>query len=270
MKLEADRPDCEKDPSGPSPAEADGDRLWDDQRLASPHSQADKAERVRRMFDAIAPTYELVNKVFSAGRDQSWRRKAVRLAGVRPGSRVLDVACGSGDFLRAFERWGDRPGRLIGADFSHNMLTLACERSPESMRWCEADAQRLPFDDESFDIASCAFGVRNFQELNVGLGEIHRVLAAGGRFVILEFTRPQNRVLRWLYEFYCGRIMPIGAAWISRDRTGAYRYLPQSVVSFAGSQELCDRLARVGFADVARHPLTFGAVTVYVATKAGR
>ena len=270
MKLGADRPDFAHTPSATPAEEAGDERLWDDRRLEEPHSQADKADRVRQMFNAIAPTYELVNTVFSAGRDQSWRRRAVRLASMRSGDRVLDVACGSGDFLRAFDRWGDQPSRLIGADFSHNMLQLAGERSGKALRWCEADALRLPFADRSFDIASCAFGVRNFQDLDVGFGEIYRVLADGGRFVILEFTRPQNRLLRWFYEFYCGRIMPIGAAWISRDRTGAYRYLPKSVVSFASSRELCDRLVGVGFAEVAEHPLTFGAVTVYVATKAGR
>jgi demethylmenaquinone methyltransferase/2-methoxy-6-polyprenyl-1,4-benzoquinol methylase len=241
--------------------------IWDDNRLASVHAQADKAVRVRRMFDAIAPTYELVNSLFSAGRDRAWRKKAVRLARVREGDAVLDIACGTGDFLRAFGRWAAGATRLVGTDFSHRMLKQAVEESAASMRWCEADGLSLPFADGSFDVTSCAFGVRNFQDLQRGLNEMHRVLRPAGRCVILEFSRPRNRAIRAIHEFYCGKIMPVGAALVSGDRTGAYRYLPQSVVSFPAPEEMTDRLREAGFSDVRAVPLTFGAVTVYVATK---
>jgi demethylmenaquinone methyltransferase/2-methoxy-6-polyprenyl-1,4-benzoquinol methylase len=241
--------------------------IWDDQRLASVHVQTDKAARVRRMFDAIAPTYQLVNALFSVGRDRAWRKKAVGMARVQPGDAILDIACGTGDFLRAFRRWAGQATRLVGTDFSHHMLTRAVKNSPPPPLWCEADGLCLPFADLSFDVTSCAFGIRTFQDLRRGLNEMHRVLRPGGRAVILEFSRPPNRVIRVVHEFYCGRVMPFGAALISGDTTGAYRYLPRSVVSFLATEDMTARFREAGFTEVRVAPLTFGAVTVYVATK---
>ncbi len=228
------------------------------------------------MFNAIAPTYELVNTLFSGGRDAAWRRKAVELAHVTPEDDVLDVACGTGDFARAFSL--ARPRSVTGSDFAHDMLRRALGRSPAvgravgivrspTIRWSEADALRLPFADGSFSIVSCAFGVRNFADLDVGLCEMHRVLRVGGRAVILEFTRPTNRLFRALYETYCHRLMPLAASWISRDKTGAYRYLPRSVVSFLNARQMSERLRGVGFAVACAVPRTFGVVTIYVAEK---
>lgn len=247
-----------------------GEQVWDDQRLDDVHSQSDKAVRVRRMFDAIAPTYELINTLFSGGRDRSWRKKAVQLAQIKPGDAILDIACGTGNFLRTFHRDSPQASRFVGADFSHQMLSAAAARDTASLRWCEADGLRLPFADGSFDVTSCAFGVRNYQDLTAGLAEMYRVLCGGGRAVILEFTRPKNRFIRSVHEFYSGRIMPLGARLISRDRSGAYRYLPQSVVSFLGPEEMTQRLRAVGFVAVQANPLTCGVVTVYVATKERR
>lgn len=244
-----------------------GEAIWSADRLAAVHAQADKAARVRRMFDAIVPTYELVNRLFSFGRDGAWREEAVRGAEVQAGEAVLDIACGTGDLLRTFYAACGAQGCMVGADFAHSMLVRAQDTSSRDLRWCEADALRLPFADGSFDVTSCAFGVRNFQDLAGGLKEMYRVVRGGGRAVILEFTRPANRVIRAVYEFYSGRIMPVGAALVSGDRMGAYRYLPRSVVSFLGSEEMCARLRGAGFAEVHARPLTFGVVTVYVATK---
>lgn len=240
---------------------------WDKQALASPHAQSDKADRVRRMFNAIAPTYELINRVFSLGRDGAWRNRAVRLARVTADDSVLDIACGTGDLLRAFAAAPDPPRRLVGCDFARDMLLRAADRRPRSLHWCECDALALPFADATFTVVSCAFGIRNFQALDDGLAEMHRVLGPHGRAVILEFTRPTNPLLRAAYEVYSRRLMPLGARLISRDRVGAYRYLPESVVSFFGPAELCRRLERAGFAAVVPTPLTAGAVTVYVAHK---
>jgi demethylmenaquinone methyltransferase/2-methoxy-6-polyprenyl-1,4-benzoquinol methylase len=242
-------------------------RAWDEQALSSPHAQTDKADRVRRMFNAIAPTYELINRVFSLGRDGAWRRRAVRLAGVTAEDSVLDIACGTGDLLRAFAAAPDPPRRLVGCDFARDMLLRAAGRRPRSLHWCECDALTLPFADETFTVVSCAFGIRNFQALDAGLAEMHRVLAPRGRAVILEFTRPTNPLLRAAYEVYSRRLMPVGARLISRDGVGAYRYLPESVVSFSVPAELCRRLEQAGFAAVVHTPLTAGVVTVYVAYK---
>lgn len=241
-------------------------KVWDDKRLAEPHHQADKSERVRRMFDAIAPTYERINSLFSFGRDRAWRRELVRLADVRPHDRVLDIACGTGDVVRAFERYSG-PASVTGLDFSASMLAHAKTRGGDICEWCQADALSLPFADNSFDVVSCAFGVRNFQNLDRGLEQMFRVLRPRGRAVILEFSRPQNRAIRAIHEFYAGTLMPRAAGLISRDSTGAYRYLPRSVVSFCGPEQMRDALVRAGFTDPTAHRLTFGVVHVYRAIR---
>jgi len=252
------------------------DPVWTPDLLASPHDASDKADRVRRMFDSIAPRYEFVNTVCSAGRDAHWRRAAVRLADVRSDDDVLDVACGTGDFARAF--LAVNPRRVVGVDFAHEMLLRAVHSptrdtnpGPHSVEplthWVEADALRLPFRDGSFSIVSCAFGVRNFADLEAGLREMHRVLRPGGRAIILEFTRPGNPVARRLYEFYASRVMPLAATWLSGDRGGAYRYLPRSVVSFLTTGQMVESLRRTGFARAQAAALTLGVVTVYRATR---
>ena len=242
-------------------------RLWDEQRLADIHQQGDKSIRVQCMFDCIAPTYERVNTVASAGRDRHWRNHAVRLAGVEPADRVLDIACGTGDLARAFAH--ARPQVVVGLDFAGEMLRRAIDTSPPTCRWVRGDAQRLPFVDGAFDITACAFGVRNFQNLEAGLREMHRVLKPGGRAIILEFSMPQNPLLRRIYQFYFAKIMPKLAACISGDRTGAYIYLPSSVVSFENPPEMINKLMCAGFASAGATRLTFGIAYVYRADKAG-
>jgi demethylmenaquinone methyltransferase / 2-methoxy-6-polyprenyl-1,4-benzoquinol methylase len=144
----------------PSPADSP---VWDDGRLADPHGQPDKATRVRAMFDEIAPTYERVNRVLSAGRDASWRRRAVKMAAITPHDRVLDLACGTGDFARAFAAVS--PKLVVGCDFAEQMLRHAANRRNEAIGWCLGDALTLPFAARSFSVASCAFGVRNWQAI---------------------------------------------------------------------------------------------------------
>ncbi len=263
---------------------------WTNDLLESPHDAPDKARRVRSMFNAIAPRYELVNRVFSGGRDAYWRRRAVGLVGAGAGDDVLDIACGTGDFSRTFLK--AKVGSVTGCDFAHEMLVrargalagkppvapgetpatpsespVARGATPAGARWCECDAQRLPFSDGSFSITSCAFGVRNFQQLGVGLSEMYRVLCPNGRAVILEFSKPKNALFRGMYELYANRIMPIAATVISGDKSGAYRYLPRSVVSFASVEDMCKLLKKSGFAQVRATPLTLGVVTVYVASR---
>lgn len=243
--------------------------VWDDGRLADPHAQPDKADRVRRMFDAIAPTYELVNTLASGARDAGWRREMVRLADVRADDVLLDVACGTGDVARAFAAADVRPERILGLDFSSAMLERAASRGVSGGAFVQADALRLPVADAGVSIVSCAFGVRNFTDLRAGLAEMARVLRPGGRAVILEFTVPRNRLFRWMYFFYANRLMPLLATWISRDRTGAYRYLPRSVLSFPSTAEVVAAFQSVGFGEVGVHPLTCGIVAVYVAVRSG-
>ena len=223
------------------------------------------------MFNGIARRYELINTLFSAGRDAAWRREAVRLAHVTRDDDVLDVAAGTGSFARAFAKAGAR--LVVGVDFAHEMLRLAASTHQREMTpspaacWCEADALRLPFRSGCCSVVSSAFGVRNFSDLDAGLAEMYRVLRPGGRAVILEFTTPTNRAMRAMYHLYSQRLMPFVASLISRDREGAYRYLPRSVVSFPKAEQVCERLRDVGFADVSAAPLTMGIVTVYVARR---
>ena len=183
-------------------AESSSPPAWSASDLSkNPHEAVDKADRVHAMFAAIADSYDLNNRVHSLWRDQAWRRKAVALCDVQPTDRVLDVACGTGDLAEAFARAGAASVR--GVDFTEEMLAIArrkaARRRPagESAPQFEcADAMALPFDDASFDIASIAFGIRNVREPASALREMRRVLRAGGRLVVLEFSEPRTALLR--------------------------------------------------------------------------
>ncbi|MDH3584140.1 MAG: bifunctional demethylmenaquinone methyltransferase/2-methoxy-6-polyprenyl-1,4-benzoquinol methylase UbiE [Phycisphaerae bacterium] len=257
---------------GPGTSSTDGNGgAWNRDLLADPHRVADKAERVQKMFAAIARSYDLNNRVHSLGRDQAWRRKAVRLCEVRPGQRVLDVACGTGDLALAFA--DAEPAGVVGVDFTREMLDLARHKQVTTatqtpLQWVEGDAQRLPVASGSVDVVSIAFGIRNVAEPARALAEFHRVLRPGGRLLILEFSVPANPLLRRGYLLYFRHVLPRTATWISRDRSGAYRYLPQSVNTFLGRDALKQAMGEAGFGDVQSHPLTFGIAVAYLATRA--
>jgi demethylmenaquinone methyltransferase / 2-methoxy-6-polyprenyl-1,4-benzoquinol methylase len=242
--------------------------------LANPHAVADKAARVRGMFAAIAPSYDLNNRLHSMGRDQAWRRKAVKLCQVHRGDAVLDVACGTGDLSLAFAAAG--PGRVLGIDFTHEMLRVAVDkhgrwRSRQAgappVEFTDGDAMRLPVRDGSVDIVSIAFGIRNVANPAAALAEFHRVLRPGGRLCILEFSVPTHRLLRAGYMFYFKRIMPCTATLISGDRSGAYKYLPQSVNTFLSRDQMARMMGDAGFSRVVQYPLTFGIAVAYIGAK---
>lgn len=251
------------------------------------------------MFDAIAGSYDLNNRVHSLGRDQYWRRRAVQLANVRAGADdVVDVACGTGDLTLAFAR--ARPRSVLGIDFVPRMIDFARQKAaalplPPSTDLSGADdvrtaregagsaepalpmtlpafrvgdAMRLDLPDASADVVSIAFGIRNVTDPAQAIREFHRILRPGGRLVILEFSLPRNAVLRRLYLFYFNHIMPRTATLVSRDRTGAYRYLPRSVSTFIDRETLTDLMTAGGFRDVRQHPLTFGICIAYVGHRA--
>ncbi len=251
--------------SDPKPRESG----WDSPSLiGNPHSRADKSDRVREMFTAIAHAYDLNNRVHSFGLDQCWRRKAVRLAAPLQGASVLDVACGTGDLTMAFVRGG--AAHVIGLDFTPAMLDHARVKAARAggkaadVQYIQGDAQQLPYAEESFDVVSIAFGIRNVADPQKAMREFRRVLRPGGRVVILEFSEPSSALVRFFHTLYTNHIMPWTATILARDHSGAYRYLPRSVQTFLDPQQLRDQLLCAGFSNVTQHHLTMGTCVVSV------
>lgn len=246
---------------------------WGDAELDTLHENSDKHEKVRAMFNAIARSYDINNRVHSLWRDQAWRRRCVREARVQPADHILDCACGTGDLSQAFAR-DARPARVVGTDYTPNMLDIARHKRGQLdtkmsglIEYQQADAQDLPFDDGTFDVVSIAFGIRNVQDPDKAMGEFFRVLRPGGRLMILEFGQPSFPPMRWFNSFYCGTIMPRTATWIARDTSGAYKYLPRSVTSFKTRDEMHAAYRQTGFTDIWSKPLTMGICNLYRALK---
>ena len=247
---------------------------WNDQLLLNPHAVSDKRGRVQRMFAAIAPSYDLNNRLHSLWMDQLWRRKTVRLAAVNPADVIVDVACGTGDLTLKFAqslcdatnsgpgaRYGVLPprDRVMGIDFTYEMLPLARAKAAakpvrhvgqftfgDITQFCCGDATALPLPDASADIVSIAFGIRNVADPAAAIGEFFRILRPGGRLLILEFSLPTNPILRGLYNFYFRKILPRTATLISGDKTGAYKYLPESVNTFIGREQMMQMMKDAG------------------------
>lgn len=232
-------------------------------RGATPAGASDRdsaARAVREMFTAIAPRYDLLNHLLSANVDKLWwRRTARRFAEIlaRPDARVLDLCCGTGDMAFALRRQAPQ-AEITGADFSHSMLVLASKKNSRegSIRWIEADALRLPFSDQSFDLVTSAFGFRNLADYGAGLREIFRVLRPGGECGILEFSEPKGMMGR-LYDVYFKSVLPRIGRLISGN-SGAYSYLPASVERFPQPPEILSRMKVAGFGEASWTPYTFG------------
>jgi demethylmenaquinone methyltransferase / 2-methoxy-6-polyprenyl-1,4-benzoquinol methylase len=207
------------------------------------------------MFDRIAPVYDAMNRLMTAGLDRRWRRLAAE-AVVRPGDRVLDACCGTGDLAMAAARAG---GRVIGVDFSPRMLERARHKAP-SISWVEADALALPFDDGSFEAATVGFGVRNVANLEQALRELRRVLAPGGRLGILEITQPRGP-LALFYRLWFDRLVPLVGKVLRGG--SAYTYLPASVRRFPGPDDLAQLMERFGFEHVRYRLLAGGIVALH-------
>ena len=213
------------------------------------------AEGVRAMFDRIAPVYDLMNRVMTAGLDGRWRRLTAE-AVVRPGDRVLDACCGTGDLALGAERAG---GRVVGLDFSERMLERA-RRKSATVEWVRGDLLELPFEDGSFDAATVGFGVRNVADLERSLRELRRVLRPGGRLGILEITSPRGP-LKVFYRLWFDRIVPLVGKLLRGG--SAYTYLPASVRRFPGPEELAALLERAGFGEVSFRLLAGGIVALH-------
>jgi demethylmenaquinone methyltransferase/2-methoxy-6-polyprenyl-1,4-benzoquinol methylase len=213
-------------------------------------------DAVRSMFDRIAPVYDVMNRVMTAGLDLRWRRIAAE-AVVRPGDRVLDACCGTGDLAAACARRG---GVVTGLDFSSAMLERARRKLPAAT-WVEGDLLALPFEAGSFEAATVGFGVRNVADLEQGLAELRRVLVRGGRVAVLEITQPRG-LLAPFYRFWFDRIVPLLGKLLKGG--AAYTYLPASVRRFPGPDELAALMGSVGFADISYRTFAGGIVALHV------
>jgi demethylmenaquinone methyltransferase / 2-methoxy-6-polyprenyl-1,4-benzoquinol methylase len=216
------------------------------------------AADVRRMFDRIAPVYDVMNRVMTAGLDLRWRRIAAQ-AVVRSGDRVLDACCGTGDLAVADARAG---GTVTGLDFAPRMLERARRKLPAAT-WVEGDLLALPFEAGSFEAATVGFGVRNVADLEAGLRELQRVLAEGGRVAVLEITQPRG-LLAPFYRVWFDRIVPLLGRLLKGGE--AYTYLPASVRRFPGPDELAGLMRRVGFTDVGYRTFAGGIVALHTGT----
>jgi len=236
---------------------------------AGARDEREAADWVRGMFARVAHRYDLANHLLSFNIDRHWRRHTVRRVRTvleRPGARVLDICCGTGDLALALA--GAARGTVIGSDFCHPMLEAARQKAARQaarMALFEGDALRLPVRDGSFDLVTVAFGFRNLANYAAGLAEMRRILRPGGVAAILEFSDPPGRAFGALYHFYSRRVLPwIGGALSgSRD---AYTYLPESVRRFPGAEELAEGLRAAGFQEVGYEYLTGGIVALHLGT----
>lgn len=234
------------------------------------NSSLAKKQQVARMFNNIALRYDFLNHFLSLGIDKYWRRKAISMLKGRKNSLILDIATGTGD-LAIIAAKNLNPDKIYGIDISSEMLEIgkqkiARKKLEQKILLIEGDSEDLIFEDNKFDAVTVAFGVRNFQELETGLTEMHRVLKPGGMTVILEFSQPKNIILKKLYNFYSSRISPKIGKVISKDEA-AYSYLHESVKAFPYGMDFCNILVKCGYKNIHFTSLTFGIATIYTAEK---
>ena len=244
--------------------------MYAQEKIKPYEGNAHKREQVEQLFDNIAPTYDALNHTLSFGFDRAWRRKAIRsLAAYNPAS-VLDVATGTGDFALAIAR-DLKLSQVTAVDISEGMMSVgrekaARERLHDVVCFQKEDCSHLSFSDESFDAVSVTFGVRNFENLDACLCEIHRVLNKGGHLVLLELSYPHNRLWRFLFNIYSKVVMPVVGRFISGDDS-AYTYLPETMAAFPQGEVMREILLKNGFSQVSFRRLTMGICTLYIAEK---
>lgn len=228
----------------------------------------EKAHFVQNMFQSIAPRYDFLNWLLSAGRDSYWRQMAINELPLGAGGTFLDVATGTGDIAIKIAENAPETVKVVGVDFSEKMLDVGREKINQKglknqIELKYGDATDLPFDDNSFEGAITAFGLRNFSNLEKGLKEMLRVVKPGGKVVILEFTNPENPVFRWLYYSYFRYILPIIGGLISGN-SSAYQYLPDSVLNFPSCNNLMKIMGECGIKKVKYRVLTFGIANLHI------
>ena len=229
-----------------------------------------KKEGIRKLFDNIATNYDKLNHILSLNIDKGWRRKAVReLVNEHKPLKVLDVACGTGDFTIEIARKVAPGSEVIGIDISDGMMAVGRKKIADVGVNAElkvADCENLPYEDNTFHRISVGFGVRNLEHLQLGLNEMYRVLTPGGKLVILELSVPSNSFLRWCYKLYFLKVLPAIGGFVSGDRS-AYEYLPASVLDFPAPEKFISMMKDAGFDNVKHTPLTFGICRMYIGKK---
>ena len=236
---------------------------------------AEEKKHIGELFDRIAGTYDGLNHLLSGNIDRFWRRRTVRR--MASAGHVLDVAIGTADLTIEMLRQG-KAQRVTGIDLSQGMMEIGKtkvekgvprgERGEKRVEFVYGNAQQMPFANGFFDGVSCAFGCRNFRNLDEGLREMYRVLKDGGQVTILEFSYPERRIVRGLYDFYFSHLLPFIGWLVSRDKT-AYTYLNKSVKEFVWGEEFARHLRDAGFKEVRFEALTLGIATVYTGRKGG-
>ncbi len=219
------------------------------------------------MFSEIAPKYDFLNRMLSFGIDRRWRRRVQQCLALRPDQQLLDLCCGTGDLALVFAADGVQ---VCGADFTYSMLPIAqakADACQAQVSWSQADAQALPYADQCFDAVTIAFGIRNVYDPQLALRECLRVLKPGGRLAVLEFFPIRNRLWGACFGFYFHHILPLMAKVVRAGRTGAYRYLPESVQSFATVEQFQQWMAVAGFQDCSDEALTGGVARLMIGTR---
>jgi len=233
--------------------------------------QSDKKAKVTSMFDSIAYRYDFLNHFLSLGIDRSWRRKAIRIISeAYKNPEVLDVAAGTGDLSIAALKLD--PKHITGIDISLNMIEVGREKIfrkglSDRIELIEADSENIPFNDDRFDVAMVAFGVRNFADPAKGLSEMRRVVRAGGMVLVLEFSKPAKFPFKQLYSFYFLNILPLVGRLFSSNKT-AYSYFPESVMQFPDNEEFMGLMSDAGLSSVRQKKLTRGVASIYTGLKA--
>lgn len=233
-------------------------------------SEESKKKQVAEMFDNISKNYDFLNHFLSLNIDKVWRKKVVKLSQEGAASqKILDVATGTADLAIALVKGGAK--RVIGIDISAGMLEVGREKIrkknlEKTISLTLGDSENLPFEDETFDAVTVAFGVRNFENLEKGISEIHRVTKKGGKILVLEFSKPQKFPVKQVYQFYFKNILPGLGKLISKD-SSAYTYLPESVDAFPYGDKFISKLENIGYTDNKSYPVTFGVATIYQGLK---
>lgn len=232
-------------------------------------NEQSKKQQVSDMFDHIAPRYDFLNHFLSAGIDKLWRRKSIRRVGLSSAEKVLDIATGTGDLAIEVLRQV-KVKELVGVDISQKMMEIGEKKVKDlglgQIRFQLEDSESLSFSDNSFDLITVAFGVRNFEHLEKGLSEMYRVAKPGSKILILEFSKPEYFPFKQIYQFYFSFILPIIGRMISKDNA-AYSYLPESVKGFPYGKKFEYILSSLGFKNIKSQKLTFGIATSYLAEK---